>query len=1211
MTSDLIDGGDARPRRGVRLAVALWFATGVAAAVFYAATYHRAHPEAAIDLTFGRDDAVAQSKAFLEGQGFDLSDCRHAIAFVADGTTEKFLEKEIGLDEAARLMRHEVRAWYWFVRWFKPGQEEEYAVGFAPDGRLVLYHHLIPEADPGASLDESEARTVAEAFLDTDARLDRAGYTETGATEKKLPERMSRSFTWERKDFDIKGAKYRVRVNVDGGAVAFYWEELHVPESWVGEETRKGSQRRLLSAMGLVLSAALVLGLIAMLIVKTRQRDLRSLSGAGLGLLLGLVGLASWFNELPGAWLAYNTTDSVGAFYGGLVQEYLPRLFLTVTAMLSLAAIADAAGRDAFPRHVPLSRIWTRKFWRSGDVALAVFVGLCLALCHTAYYSAFYLAGTRAGVWCPIEPPPLNLFATPVPGWEPASIGLWAALTEEVFFRLFAISFLLRLTRRRWLAILLPAIAWALLHSNYPQEPVFIRALELTIVGVVYGSVFVRYGIVATLVSHYTYNALSTGTVLFLTSDPALKASGIVASGFAVLLLLPAALRVLRGKPLATAEEASYVPRRYDSGAEVVPVSRIERYAPFLPIARRPLRWLLSLAIAAAIGYLVIPRPESFGDFVRVTFNRWRAETIADAYLASRGIDVSKYRREISCGNDVDESADYLWQQGGVEMLNRVFRERRLGTRQTEVRYFVPYQIEQYAVSLNPDGSVAYYWHELEEEKPGAQLSQDDAKAIAERYLRDEKGIDLDGYRLVDASTHAYASRTDHWFTWEDTEETLGEATVRIRIKVQGDEPMGYLPFVKVPDEWSRLRGEQRIKDIVETIVAGMIGVVLMIAIGVVFHALLRNRLMVVRVALAFAAVSALLEVLLGIDDLATFWGSYDPSSSPIAYVAAWILKKFVLIPGGVFVATAFVVMLADGLYRMAFPHRHPLGCWFGLERFYRDDPHAPVNPTTLPYRAVWGQALIVGIGIAVLGMGLSALGRVQSEQDTYLETTPTIYDSAPDLDALGGYDSYVPAAATLFDGLQYGMLGCMGLVILASVYRRFIRKPYLVMIPVIVIAAFGAVHESETWREGFETFAAAAIGLPISIALVVAFARWIGRENVPAYAVACFAGPVLDEAANMVRTPEPYARWNGIALLTLLVLMALAGVILYRRGLRECPAAIAPESVEDNAATVEPVPITEPNATVSETSQCRVTEDEEEEKISKTVDATAIDDED
>src|SRR5256885_13760451 len=99
---------------------------------------------------------------------------------------------------------------------------------------------------------------------------------------------------------------------------------------------------------------------------------------------------------------------------------------------------------------------------------------------------------------------------------------------------MFSIPFLMRVTRLRILAIVLPAFAWGFLHSNYPQEPPYIRGIEIGIIGIVAGMVMLRWGIIATLIWHYTVDALLVGLLLIRSNSLYFKISGAVVAAAAL-----------------------------------------------------------------------------------------------------------------------------------------------------------------------------------------------------------------------------------------------------------------------------------------------------------------------------------------------------------------------------------------------------------------------------------------------------------------------------------------------------------------------------------------------------------------------------------------------------------------------------------------------------------------------------------------------------
>ena len=1144
-------------------ALGLWFLLGAVSLIFYVATYERAHPEAAVNLTVSRAEAVARTKAYIERRGGDVSGHRHAVGFHSDWQTKKFLDKELGLDEAMRLMRDEVRTWYWYVRWFVPSREEEFRVGLAPDGRLVSYSHVVPEAAAGASLDEDEARVIAEAFLDEIPHVDRAVYTPIEAWQEELPARTRHHFTWKRTYFEREGATYRVAIGVDGGDVGSYSEYLHVPEEWTRGEARKLSQRSVLYTVANAWRYILHGAALAVLLAKFRSRQLRVRFAVGLGMLMVGTSVLSWVNDLPFSWMYYQTTDSVAAHYGTQVLDMVGGMLGAAVALFALAVSADAAGRDAFAAKLSLSRVWTRGFWRSKEVFMAVAVGLCLGMAHSAYCSAFYLSAKEVGAWCPIAGPRLNAFATPMPWVYPFVTGLRASLTEEIVFRLFAISLLLRLTRRRWLAVVLPAVVWAFLHSMYPQEPVYIRGLELTGVGIVFGLVFLRYGLMATFVSHYTYNAMCMGTVMMRTGDPRLVVSAAIVVGLMAGLLVPGLLRLLRGRPLAGIADVLAQPLGKPRAHAAVPAYRDDGpacYSPFLTLPAKRLLALVTVALAGVAACLFVPRAEEFGDFMEASVTRWEACALADTYIEARGVAVGGYRTAVHFHEGLDgDEADFVWQHLGMKGLNEAFRTRLVLGAYWCVHYFTPGQIEGYRVRVGPGGKIVGCGHLVAEEAPGAQLTREEALSLGESFLRDEKGISLDRYRLVDSSAHEYDARTDHWFTWEDSESGLGEGTFRLSLMIQGDEPM-YEPFVKIPDEWTRARDEQYTKDMLmgALAVAAWSG---LLALAVVADILFRRRaareywhmfLARVRtvlhsglyVACVFGAVLAASRLVIALNLLGTFWTSYSTASSAASFAVSTFLRRFGFEAAGALAVGCSLALAADIAVRFAFPSSHPVAYWAGLGRLLGGDPKEAPEGAALPLRRVWGEALLIACLLSAALLGAEAIVSSEFGADLlHRDTVDSIYASAPAAHVRGGYDSYVPALHAAANALQLGIAAGMAFFIVATLCRRYVRHPLAVACLCITcgIALASAVFIGEHASVLGSLAAGALLGLVLPLAFVC-LVRWVLRGNLPAYVLLVFVPTFLHSGIEMLHVPDAYIRWNGAVLVVLFGACCLLG---------------------------------------------------------------------
>ncbi|HEX7878537.1 MAG TPA: hypothetical protein VF720_03970, partial [Candidatus Eisenbacteria bacterium] len=202
-------GGD---RRFVAICL-LVFLAGVAVV---AVLFHRAFPEASIEFKVDRGEARSIAESFLAERGLPVTGDRFAGIFEADDDTKVYLERTLGLEEANRVYKEPVKLWRWQLRWFRPLRKAEVRVAVTPEGEVVGFRREIEESAPGAHLESSEARGLAESFLASRPGLDPAGleFLETSATER--PARRDHSFTWERRGWSAGAATIRVQVDVFG-----------------------------------------------------------------------------------------------------------------------------------------------------------------------------------------------------------------------------------------------------------------------------------------------------------------------------------------------------------------------------------------------------------------------------------------------------------------------------------------------------------------------------------------------------------------------------------------------------------------------------------------------------------------------------------------------------------------------------------------------------------------------------------------------------------------------------------------------------------------------------------------------------------------------------------------------------------------------------------------------------------------------------------
>jgi hypothetical protein len=1093
----------------------LWLLAGLIGAGVAYRYFFQAFPEASVNFKVTRSAALDQARAFAASQGASLDGYQSTIVFNVDDDPKTYLEREVGLEQANRLMSSEVNVWFWDVRFFKPLQREEFRVRVDPAGHIVGFEHILEEAASGARLEQPEAQARAEAFLRNTLHTPLENYTflpeEANSTAR--PNRADWSFTWERTDFRAKDAPYRLRVALAGGQVAGYQEFLKVPEAWQRSYKNLRASNDFLAEITLIPYALLLGAAISVVLALGRQGTIRWSGGLKLGLFITFLYFVNEMNQWPLTRAGYDTNASYSSFF--VAQVALALLISVGSALLVVVAVlpGEPLYRAGQPNRLRLAAAFSLPGLRTKEFFCSGVIGLCLAGAHIGYVVLFYVIGRRVGVWAPQDLQYSDTLSTALPWLFPLTIGIYAAASEELLFRLFSVRFLLRTTNSRILAVVLPAFAWGFLHSNYPQEPAYTRGIEVGLIGIVAGLVMLRWGILATLTWHYTVDAFLVGLSLMRSAGAYNRISGtVVGLGALIPVGVAGILYLARG---GFADDSALL----NSAEPLVEAPAVAEAAAPAPassayVSIQPNRLAVLVFCGALAAALFAVKTQSFGDFVTFSLDSRQAQARADEVLRQWKVDPSAYLRAATIQYTFDPlAAEYLRRSVGVDGVNRIYRDQVPSAFWT-VRYFRDSQNEEYFVVLRPDGTLHSVHHTLAEATPGPTLTQDQTIARASAFLRDEKGLDLTQWNLLEKTSQTLPARTDHTLTWEQIAPLAtpsgsdGGAHVRIQLKVQGDEVSGYRIFIHIPEEWELKQNQSTLVDTLQSV--GLVALLsaLGIAVLVVFLRNLRRDSM----------TSVPWRRLAG-------WTLPVLAASLVTFLTLepqYLVKYQTQVPFKLYLGTAGIGLIlgASLFYTAAF-------FLFGLAWFFLTRGGAAGLPGWRGMPAsYYRDALVVGVsGFAVL-IGLRHL------PDVLFHFWPVLRHSLPAA-VPNVLDTSQPALGAIAVAVtrSFFAIGVLALVLgFASCYLRRTWQQAVLLVALALLMV-------PPWGSAGEFLQGATTGL-ITLAAIWWGAHKIVRLNLLGYflmvALLLLAGPAMD----LLRQPNSFFRANGWAL-------AASGVLL------------------------------------------------------------------
>jgi hypothetical protein len=360
-----------------------------------------------------------------------------------------------------------------------------------------------------------EPQSVAEQAI-TDQGYPLADFTkltQSPALEKKSspPASSGKTFVYQSKTSQIGQAKLHLSITVSNGKAISFHPTFDIPASFQAWQEQQNDSASLMTRISMGVS--LLMAAFALYIIIRYYREITFRRGLWLTLIFLAIYISNNFNMLPG--IRTNHTLGPSQFEA---LFYLWFLNIIIGMMATSVYLSILAGKHMWERYNwnPLPDWKDSAF--GGHVLTAMVRGYLLCLFILGVQQVLFFIGEQAfDVWSVNDASDSVLNMT-VPGLFP--LMAWAAaISEEAIYRLFGIAFFMKLVRNRFLAVLLPSIIWALSHTQYPIYPVYTRLVEVTIIGIIFGYAFLKYGFMTALFAHASMDSILMGMSLFELGD--------------------------------------------------------------------------------------------------------------------------------------------------------------------------------------------------------------------------------------------------------------------------------------------------------------------------------------------------------------------------------------------------------------------------------------------------------------------------------------------------------------------------------------------------------------------------------------------------------------------------------------------------------------------------------------------------------------------
>lgn len=791
------------------------------AGIFYVyRNFSKANSLINLEITMDRASALAKAKTLAADFSIGPQDYRQTAAFDNDSRFQTYTELEAGgLDSFKTFLKNDIYSpYFWSVRHFKEYDPHEATFWFSPDGHIDGFYEKIAETEKGAALDETEARKTAEHFAAYNWDVDLTPYTLVEVSkEEKISGRVDHTFVYERNDVLVGEGRFRLRLVVSGDKLTELSRFVRIPDEFDRRYNEMRSANDTISSIssGIIILVYGLAGVIFTLFFLIRRRWLIWKPAAvwGISIAIGSVFLIT-LNSFQILWFGYDTSTSQNNFifrqiFGSLINAIG---FGAIIAVSSMAA--EGLDRLAFPRHIRFWKLWSPPAASSKQILGQTVAGYLFAIIILALDVLFYVTTTtHLGWWSPagaLSDP--NILANYFPWLDSIATSLQAGFWEESLFRAVPIAGVFILVKNKksknfWIIVvlILQTLIFGAAHANYPNQPSYARVLEMVIPFTIMGIIYIFYGLLPGIIAHFAVDVFWISLPLWVSTYKGIWTDRILVIFFLFVPIWIILFYLFKKRRLGEVPD-----ELRNSSWEPGPVAEPQTEEKIAPQRKNPgyERWAIPAGVAGIILWVAFARFSYDAPVLHVS--KQDAIEIASDELTNRyNLDVSEWTILTNIPSNIDTRDIFIWKEAGKEtygkMLGNFLPPPYWELRLVKTSGSVEEKAWEFSVLVCNDGRIYSVNHHWPESEAALSLGKDSAQQLVDLCLLNDFGKKRESLKEISISPQKLENRTDWEFIYADTTDypfTKGQG--RFMVKISGNEVSRFLPYVYVPEDWSR-----------------------------------------------------------------------------------------------------------------------------------------------------------------------------------------------------------------------------------------------------------------------------------------------------------------------------------------------------------------------------------------------------------------------